>query len=149
MQTKFRTVGMTGLFLALSLAGCGQRPQPAPPAPSSNAPVAGPDAVPLGKTNAAGPFQVTLSTSEKPVTVGDVPFSAEVKRDGAPVTDAKVKLTLSMPAMGMPGPSAVLKRKAGRYVGRVQAGMAGDWQAEVVVASSGAPGTAAFTFRVK
>jgi hypothetical protein len=147
MHIVRKTAGLAGLTLMLTLSGCGPKPQPAPP--SSNAPVADPNATPLGKSNAAGPFQVTLSATQQPVKVGDVRFAADVERDGVPVTDAKVKITLSMPAMGMPGPSADLKPENGRYVGQVQAGMAGDWQAEVAVASSGAAGKAAFVFPVK
>lgn len=147
MQPKPRTAGLAGLILTLALAGCGQKPQPAPPA--SNAPVADPNAVSLGKTNAAGPFQVTLSAAQTPVKAGDVRFSADVKREGASVKDAMVTVTLSMPSMGMPGPSAPMAWKDGRYVGTVKAGMAGNWQADVKVESAGATGTAAFVFPVK
>jgi hypothetical protein len=113
MHMTRRPAAFAGLILTLALAGCGQKP--APSAPSSNAPVADPNAVALGKTNTAGPFQVTLS----------------------------------MPTMGMPGPSGALTWKDGLYTGKVQAGMAGHWQADVSVKAAVETGTAAFTFAVK
>jgi hypothetical protein len=147
MRMTHRPAGFAGLIVTLALAGCG--PKPAPSAQAPAAPVADPNAVALGKTNTAGPFQVTLSTPEKPVKAGNVPFAAEVTRDGAQVKDATVKVALSMPKMGMPGPSGALTWKAGRYTGTVRAGMAGEWQADVSVKSAVESGTAAFTFPVK
>lgn len=147
MQMIRKSAGLAGLTVMLAFAGCGPKPRPAPP--SSSAPVADPGAVPLGRADAAGPFQVTLSAAKEPVKVGDVRFTADVERAGTPVKDATVKVTLSMPSMGMPGPSAPLTWKDNRYAGTVKAGMAGDWQADVAVEASGQSGTAAFTFPVE
>ena len=149
MHNRHLTAGLAGLTLLLGFAGCAPKPETAPPASeTSQAPVADPNAVALGKPYVAEPYQVTLSTTEAPIKVGDVPFHAEVTRDGVAVKDAAVKLTLSMPGMGMPGPSAPLTWQDGRYVGKVAAGMAGEWQADVLVEDSGTTAKSAFTFHV-
>jgi hypothetical protein len=142
-----RCAGFAGLILTLIIAGCGRKQAPAPPADAM--PKADPAAVTLGKPNAAGPFRVTLSTPESPVRAGRVPFTADVTRDGRPVKDAAVKVRLSMPAMGMPGRSAALRWNGGRYAGSVEAGMAGDWQADVTVDGAGGSGHAAFVFKAR
>lgn len=149
MQKIRYTAGLAGLMLmciALAVAGCGQKQAPAPQA--DNAPKVDANAVALGKPNTAGPFTVTLSTPQSPIKVGDVPFTATVERDGAPVKDATVKLTLSMPKMNMPGPSAPMEWNGKAYAGKVEAGMAGAWQADVEVTAGGDSGRAAWEFNV-
>jgi hypothetical protein len=148
MNHRHLTAGLAGLTLLLGFAGCGPKPETPPASETSAAPVADPNAVPLGKPYIAAPFEVTLSSTEAPIKFGDVPFHAEIKRDGAAVRAAVVKLTLSMPGMGMPGPSAPLTWRDGRYSGKVAAGMAGEWQADVAVEDSGTTAKSAFTFHV-
>lgn len=135
------------IMAALALVGCGQKQQPTPSADA--APKVDANAVALGKANTAGRYTVTLFTSEAPIKVGDVPFSATVERAGAPVKDATVKLTLSMPKMNMPGPSVPLQWDGKEYAGKVEAGMAGEWQADLQVDAGAESGHAAWIFHVE
>lgn len=146
------------LTLTCTMAGCGNNTEPtattqAPPvsgnmdntAPTNSVAVSG--ATP-GTATAAGPFEVTLALDAPEPKVGDAQFKATVTRDGKPVTDATVKLELSMPQMNMGGPSATLAHtKNGVYAGTANLSMGGAYSAQVNVSASGASGNAVYGFR--
>lgn len=140
--------GLAGLVCLFTLAACGSKQKPSPQADAI--PHADPNAVVVGEPNATGPFTVTLAVAESPIKPGAVPFTASVFHQGKPVSDANVTVTLSMPKMGMPGPAGHLTwdAKKKQYAGKVQAGMAGEWQADVTVDAAGQSGRAAWTFDV-
>jgi nitrogen fixation protein FixH len=89
--------------------------------------------------------EVTLELGPRPLrTMAELAAVATVRSGGAPVDGAAVRVALSMPGMAMGENVAVLARDApGRYQGRVTVVrcMSGrkDWEAEVSVASAGAP----------
>lgn len=101
----------------------------------------------LGTAQAAGAFQVTLST-DKPLVAGKTLFHATVMQQAKPVKNATVKLNLSMPSMSMGGPEVVLKPSGDQYMGSADV-MEGDYQAVVMVSNAGASGTATYSFTVK
>jgi nitrogen fixation protein FixH len=143
-----RTTGallFIGAFaLAWGLAGCrGQTGQPAATPPSGAPPaVAG---AALGTEQAAGPFQVTLSTAATP-KVGETSFQVKVARDGQPVNGATVAMSLSMPSMQMAGPEVTLQPAGSRYEGTANLTMAGEWEAKTTVTAGGETGAAAYRF---
>jgi hypothetical protein len=145
-----RFLGIPLLFGALALtwalAGC--RPgteQTAAPLPSgTGAAVAG---AALGTEQAAGPFKVTLST-ENPPKMGEARFQAKVTRNGQPVSDATVALSLSMPSMQMAGLDVTLKPGGDDYEGTANLSMGGDWQAKTTVTAGAETGTAIYNFNV-
>jgi hypothetical protein len=133
---------IAGAALAWTLAGCrGQTDQGATPPPGAS-PVAG---AALGTPQPAGPFEVVLST-ENTAKVGDTRFEAKVTRDGQPVTDATVNLSLSMPTMQMVGPDVMLKPAGEEYEGTANLSMGGQWQAKTTVTAGGDTGTAIYSF---
>jgi YtkA-like len=135
------------LALTWGLVGCrgGQEETTAPPPPAGG-PAAAEAA--LGTAQAAGPFQVTLSTDPTRSKVGETRFRAEVRRDGQPVTDATVNLNLSMTSMTMVGPEVVLKPTGDHYEGTANVSMAGEWEAKTTVSAGGDTGTAVYPFSV-
>jgi nitrogen fixation protein FixH len=143
-----RTVMVLLFFGALagSLAGCnGNQPAPTPPAQPSGggSPPAG---AALGTEQAAGPFQVTLSTDPDTPKAGNTKFEAKVTKGGQPVKDATVNLSLSMPSMSMMGPEVTLKPAGDEYEGAANLSMGGEWEAKVTVSAGGETGTAVYRF---
>lgn len=152
MRHNFRIpAAAAAVALGLAMAGCGGDEGPTTPSPASPAPapVAASGAA-LGGEEAAGPFQVTLTTEPAEPKVGDTLFRARVTRDGSPVTGADITLGLSMPSMNMGGPEATLKASAsggpGTYEGTANLSMGGEYQANVAVGAGGETGSATYTF---
>ncbi len=165
MKRIFATSLIAGsLAFPLVIAGCNRGAEEAetpPAATSSPAPATGetattppagagtaaPAGAALGTAQAAGPFQITLTTDPAAPTEGDTRFIAAVTRDGKPVKDAEVKAALSMPTMNMGGPNVELDHKDdGRYQGEADLSMGGAWQAVVTVSDEGETGTATYAF---
>lgn len=146
----------TNIFLAAILAvivvACNKESDtPAiPAAPSTSATTASATAKPMGNFGMAlaGPFQVSLGTDSNPPVPGKPKFTAEVSKDGKPVTDAKVNLELFMPSMKMQGPKVEMKHSVdGKYEADAEI-MKSDYSAKVSVESSAGKGTAEFKFTV-
>jgi len=158
MERTFGVVLATALLaLGWTLSGCrsGQdqgatSPQTsAPSSPSggtNGAATPSPGGAALGKEQAAGPFQITLSTEPAAPRTGDAKFRAKVTRGGKPVKDATVTVKLDMPAMKMTGPEVTLKAAGDGYAGTGTLGMGGDYEAKVNVAAAGDKGTAVYHF---
>ena len=144
-------VGLTvgALSLTWALAGCGgsdqsTTPPPAPPAPA--APSAAVTGAALGTEAAAGPFQVALTTEPAAPKVGDTRFHSRVTKDGQPVKDATVTVSLSMPSMNMGGPETTLTPAGDHFEGTANLGMGGEYQAKTTVTAGGDTGTAVYRF---
>ncbi len=146
------------LALTWTLSGCGNNAEPtAPTSQTETAPMSGnmaasnaavPAAATPGTATQAGPFEVTLALDAPEPKVGDAQFKATVMRDGKPVTDATVKLALTMPQMKMDGPNATLAHtQGGVYAGKANLSMGGSYSAKVSVNASGASGDALYDFR--
>ncbi len=136
MTLNLKTIA-TGLAIGASLMNF---------APSS---VQAADAA-LGTAQQAGPFTVTLIASPQ---LGRTRFEARVSRDGAYVTDAQVRLSLSMPYHKHGGTSDRLadvdvNRQGGQYAGSIKLKMEGIYQARVTVQGAGQKGAAAYSFKV-
>lgn len=104
----------------------------------------------LGTAQQAGPFTVTLIAAPQ---LGRTRFEARVSRDGAYVTDAQVRLSLSMPYHKHGGTSDRLadvdvNRQGGQYAGSIKLKMEGIYQARVTVQSAGQKGAATYGFKV-
>lgn len=139
---------LVGVALMWILSGCAGNDQPTtpPPAATGMSTPTGAGAA-LGTAQAAGPFQVTLSTQPAAPRSGDTRFQAKVTKGGQPVTDATVNLSLSMPSMNMAGPEASLQHMdGGSYEGTANLSMGGDWEAKTSVAGGGDTGTAVHRF---
>ena len=147
------------LALTFTLAGCGNNAEPttttqAPPmsgnmdnTAATNSVATAKGATP-GTTTKAGPFEITLALDAPEPKVGDAQFKATVKRDGKPVTDATIKLELSMPQMKMSGPTATLAHtENGIYLGKINLSMGGAYRAKISVSADGATGDAVYEFR--
>ena len=105
-----------------------------------------------GLARRSGNLSVRLQTSPAPPQAGRTRFTATVRTAaGAPVNGASVTLGLSMPSMGMGGPTLTLRSQGkGVYSGVADLGMAGDWQADVTVSRRGmAPAKLGFPFGVR
>ena len=143
------TVG--ALALTWALAGCGGGTDQTATAPSPStgtpaAPTTTATAGSLGAEQTAGPFQVALTTEPAAPKVGDTRFRAQVTRDGQPVKDATVTVSLSMPSMNMGGPETTLTAAGGHYEGTANLGMGGEYQAKATVTAGGDTGTAVYRF---
>ena len=164
-NAKSRIFLVGGIIMTGLLSGCNPQPEQtsatqhaAPPADAgTNAgTIAGTNAgtvtqakgATLGTEQAAGPFQVVLTTPTIPPKVGETSFTAQVTRGGTPVTGATVDLKLSMPTMNMGGPEVTFAPTGDRYEGNANLGMAGEWQADVAVKSGNETGTAVYVFNV-
>jgi hypothetical protein len=139
------------LALIWAVAGCrgGSEQTATTPSPGGAAPrppAGGSATEALGTEQAAGPFQVTLSTEPTPPKVGATKFQVKVSRNGQPVSGATVKLSSSMPSMKMPGPDVTLKPAGDHYEGTGKLAMAGDWEATVTVSAAGDTGAATYRF---
>lgn len=101
----------------------------------------------------AGEFDVEVRIDKNPPVVGDNNIVIEVKdAAGKGVTDAKVVVDYSMPAMqGMPAMNyktdAVLK--GNQYKGTMNLSMSGPWNIAVKITKSGKTSTAKFTIDAK
>lgn len=118
-------------LICLAVIGCGK--------PSS------------GTGQAAGPFEISLTTNPQPPAAGSVELIAKVMKNGAPVSDAQVSVATSMTSMSMPGGSATLQAVSGQpgeYSGSVNL-MGGGWQVEVTASSGSDTGKATFNLDVK
>jgi len=93
----------------------------------------------FSKSGNAGPLKVTYS-SDKPLTVGDNTIVVEIKKDGKPVTGAKVEFKVFMPEMpGMPYMEDVrtLSTTGNSYSGNINFSMAGTWQVKIYIEKDG------------
>lgn len=95
-----------------------------------------------GAEPAAESLRITLHTEPEPAKVGDNTVRVKViDAQGSPISDASVRVTISMPAMGSMPPmssEAQLSPKGnGEYSGVLNIPMAWTWQAVVTVERSG------------
>ncbi|MBW3625086.1 MAG: FixH family protein [Armatimonadetes bacterium] len=149
------------LLISVALAGCNPADDktaenPTLPAAESNAPVAdvppesaaGPTATPaaLGTEQAAGPYQVTLTTRPQPPTVGSTQFTANVTQNGAAVIAANVNLQLSGPG-GMKK-TITLVPVEGHYGAAEVLAVHGPWTADINIKQGDNVGSAIYTFDV-
>lgn len=108
-----------------------------------------PAPVHLGMTHMADDFTVTLTTDPAVPHLGENRFKVKVERDGQPISDAGVTITLNQPA-ATKGPVAVMLEPdaavKGTYHGTVRLAATGDWEARVAVQSGDAKGTALYQF---
>lgn len=100
----------------------------------------------------AGDFDVEIRIDKNPPVVGDNNISVEVKETGRAVTDAKIVVDYSMPAMpGMPAMNyktdAELKGNA--YKAVMNLSMSGPWNIAVKITKAGKTTTAKFTVDAK
>lgn len=101
----------------------------------------------------AGELDVKLTLKQNPPVVGENDLTVEIKDPaGKPVTDAKVVINYSMPAMpGMPPMNyktdATLH--GDRYQGRMNLSMAGPWNIEVKITRAGKAVSAKFNVDAK
>lgn len=146
MALAIGAIALTGM-----LVGCGGGTSQSPTSPAqtgSGATATGTTSTgsALGTAAAAGPFQVTLTTDPAAPKVGDTRFQAQVTKDGQPVKDATVTISLSMPSMNMGGPETTFKPTGEQYEGAANLGMGGEYQAKTTVTAGGDTGTAVFQF---
>jgi len=83
--------------------------------------------------------KVTLTFADAPLkTMTETPFTIEVIGDtGASITDAKLHLSLDMPAMPMPPNRPAVTWSDGAYHGTAVFTMAGAWQASLFIKRPG------------
>jgi hypothetical protein len=97
----------------------------------------------------AGDYTVDISMEKNPPVVGaNNVVIAVTDKDGKGVTDAKVLLTASMPAMpGMPAAEnkAEAKAEGGKYKAKIDLSMGGSWNMSVRITQGGKTATAKFT----
>ncbi len=99
-------------------------------------------------TKSAGAYHVTMTIDKNPPVVGNNNFAISVKdASGKYITDAKVAVEYSMPAMpGMPAMSyktdAVLSDN--EYKGKFNLSMSGAWNIAVKISKGGKTVTAKF-----
>jgi len=99
-------------------------------------------------TKKAGEYTVVATIDKNPPVVGDNNISIEIKdAEGKTVTDAKVKVEFSMPAMpGMPAMNykedAQLSGSA--YTAKMNLSMSGSWNIAVKVSRGGKSSTMKF-----
>jgi len=113
------------------------------------------DAGPCVAKTADNAIEVALDITPKPVAaMRDLTFRVKLKgRNGRPVTDASVKIDLSMPGMYMGKNEVELTYRNGMYEGtgiivRCPSGKK-TWQADVVIRSSDKIGSTGFIFEVR
>ncbi len=107
----------------------------------------------VAMTKTAGDHTVDLTIDKNPPVTGKNNVDVAVKdKTGAAVTDAKVVVEYSMPAMsGMPAMNykANAELKGQSYKAVIEPSMAGSWNVAVKVSRAGKTGTAKFTIDVK
>jgi predicted S18 family serine protease len=95
-----------------------------------------------------GPYHVSISIDRNPPVVGDNNMAITVKDgSGKYVTDAKVTVEYSMPAMqGMPAMNykTAATLKGNEYQGKINLSMSGAWNLAVKVSKGGKTSTAKF-----
>lgn len=100
-----------------------------------------------------GELEVKLTLKQNPPVVGNNDMTVEIRDPaGKPVTDAKVVVNYSMPAMpGMPPMNyktdAALSGE--QYHGRINLSMAGAWNIEVRITRAGKTSSAKFNVDAK
>ncbi len=101
-------------------------------------------------TKKAGEYSVEVKIGNNPAVVGNNDFEVRVKdASGKSVTDAKVVVEYSMPAMpGMPAMNykAPAELKGSEYKGKMNVPMSGSWSVAVKIMRAGK--TAAMKFMV-
>ncbi len=101
----------------------------------------------------AGQYDVEVRIDRNPPVVGDNNISIEVKdASGRYVTDAKVKVEYSMPAMpGMPAMNykTDAELKGNEYKAKINLPMSGSWSVAVKVTRAGKTSTMKFTVDAK
>lgn len=104
-------------------------------------------------TKKAGEYTVDFSMDKNPPVMGKNNTYVAVKdKAGAAVTDAKVVVEYSMPAMsGMPAMNykSTAELKGDKYVAVIEPSMSGSWNLAVKITRSGKTETAKFTLDVK
>lgn len=97
----------------------------------------------------AGDYSVEIKMDKDPPVVGmNHVFVAVKDKDGKAVTDAKVLVTASMPAMpGMPAMEnkGEAKLSGGSYMAMIDISMAGSWNMSVRITQGGKSATAKWT----
>ena len=97
-------------------------------------------------TKDAGPFKVVVALDKNPVVTGDNLITITVKDAyGKVISDAKLKLEYSMPAMpGMPAMNykASLVAQARKYTGKLNFSTPGSWSINIKVDALGKTGKA-------
>lgn len=82
----------------------------------------------------AGAYQVKVTTHPDRPTVGDIPTTIEVKKDGQPVNGATVFVGADMPGMSMGlRPAKAVEKESGQYEVSVPLSMEGMWKLTVEV----------------
>jgi len=96
----------------------------------------------------AGDYDLTVNIDKNPPVVGDNNVSVEIKGEGGHhVTDAKVKVEYSMPAMsGMPAMNykTDTELKGNVYKAKMNLSMAGSWNVVVKITREGKTTTVKF-----
>ncbi|MFH1026131.1 MAG: FixH family protein [Nitrospirota bacterium] len=96
----------------------------------------------------AGEYNVKVSLEKNPPVVGDNPVTVEIKdASGKYVTDAKVRIDYSMPAMpGMPPMNykAAATLKGDEYRANMNLSMSGSWNVAVKISRGGKRSTVKF-----
>jgi hypothetical protein len=104
-------------------------------------------------TKKAGPYTVEMSMDRNPPVAGKNNTEIAVKdAAGKAVTDAKVIVEYSMPAMpGMPAMSyeSEAEPKGGTYHAVISPSMTGSWNVAIKVSRAGKTHTARFTIDVR
>ena len=88
----------------------------------------------------AGSYDVEVRMDKNPPVVGDNNITVEVKESGKAVTDAKIVVDYSMPAMpGMPAMNSKTdaELKGSVYKGTMNISMAGAWNVAVKIKRNG------------
>ena len=108
----------------------------------------------IGMPQKTGPFQITLLVEPKVAQVGQNRFRVDLTRDGHPVADAKVTLTLTMPLhrhspreRHEPRIETQLFASGDAYARFVQLDSQGPWHARVRVQAGEQKGLASYSFR--
>ncbi len=105
--------------------------------PGPGASLAGPaPAGACGQGAPAGPtYSLDVAAAPDPPRPEGTSFVLTLRRDGRPVTGAKVCLSADMPDMDHPGLTYVAREgSGGRYEARIVFGMGGAWRTSVIVA---------------
>ncbi|MDP2158380.1 MAG: FixH family protein [Nitrospirota bacterium] len=100
----------------------------------------------------AGSFDVEVSIDRNPPVVGDNNIAIEVKESGKAVTEARVVVDYSMPAMpGMPAMNykTDAELKGSVYKATMNLSMSGSWNIAVKITTAGKTSTAKFTVDAK
>lgn len=115
----------------------------------------GPTAAKLGavaSTSSTGGFQLSLAVDPDPPQPGPATFTLQVKdRNGQPVTEAQVRMSMDMTNMRMgPQTPQMVDLGSGKYQARADFDMGGPWRVNVDVSKDGqAPASAYFDLQVR